>query len=50
MIDRLCESLAGQHVCLFTDDAPEFYAACGFAHRGIAFERVVGAWLHNATR
>ncbi len=37
--------LAGQHVALFTDDAPGFYAACGFAPRGQCFERVVGRWL-----
>jgi len=50
MIELLCERLPGQHVCLFTDDAPDFYAACGFASRGIAFERVVGQWLRNSTR
>ncbi|MBK9114340.1 MAG: GNAT family N-acetyltransferase [Betaproteobacteria bacterium] len=45
LLDLLCARLPGQHVCLFTDDAPAFYAACGFAARGTAFERVVGAWL-----
>jgi predicted GNAT family acetyltransferase len=50
MIELLCERLQGQHLCLFTDDAPQFYAACGFARRGIAFERVVGEWLQNETR
>ena len=47
MLDALCARLPGQHVCLFTDDAPDFYAACGFARRGVAFERVVGQWLVN---
>ena len=50
MIDVLCERLDGQHLCLFTDDAPAFYAACGFAQRGVAFERVIGRWLQNSTR
>lgn len=50
MVDALGERLPGQHVCLFTDDAPDFYAACGFAQRGVAFERVIGRWLQNETR
>ena len=50
MLDALCARLPGQHVCLFTDDAPDFYAACGFARRGVAFERVVGQWLVNDSR
>jgi predicted GNAT family acetyltransferase len=49
-IEMLCERLAGQHLCLFTDDAPAFYTACGFAQRGIAFERMVCNWLDNETR
>jgi ribosomal protein S18 acetylase RimI-like enzyme len=49
MIDMLCERLQGQHLCLFTDDAPAFYTACGFAQRGTAFERVIGKWLQNGT-
>lgn len=50
MLDTLCARLPGQHVCLWTDDAPEFYAACGFATRGTAFERVVGPWLDATPR
>ena len=34
---------------LFTDDAEAFYAACGFAPRGVGMERVVGNWLQNET-
>jgi predicted GNAT family acetyltransferase len=47
MIDLLCESLAGQHVYLFTDDQEAFYAACGFAPRGVGLEKIVGRWLQN---
>ena len=47
MLDALCARLPGQHVCLFTDDAPAFYAACGFAARGTAFERIAGRWLNR---
>ena len=47
MMDMLCESLAGQHVYLFTDDQEAFYAACGFAPRGVGLERIVGRWLRN---
>ena len=47
MLEALCARLPGQHVCLFTDDAPAFYAACGFAARGTAFERVAGTWLNR---
>lgn len=47
LLEALLARLPGQHVCLFTDDAPAFYAACGFASRGTAFERVVGAWLNR---
>ena len=38
MMDMLCESLAGQHVYLFTDDQEAFYKACGFAPRGVGVE------------
>jgi len=47
MLDLLCESLAGQHVYLFTDDQEAFYAACGFAPRGVGLEKIVGHWLQN---
>jgi ribosomal protein S18 acetylase RimI-like enzyme len=47
MLDVLCESLAGQHVYLFTDDQEGFYAKCGFAPRGVGLEKIVGRWLQN---
>jgi len=47
MIDLLCESLAGQHVYLFTDDQEAFYASCGFTPRGVGLEKVVGRWLQS---
>ncbi len=50
MLEALCARLPGQHVCLWTDDAPAFYAASGFAARGTAFERVVGQWLDPTIR
>ena len=50
MMDMLCESLAGQHVYLFTDDQEAFYAACGFEPRGVGLERIVGRWLRNDSK
>jgi ribosomal protein S18 acetylase RimI-like enzyme len=47
MIKRLLDRLHGQHVYLFTDDAPEFYRRLGFTERGIGMEVVVGEWLVN---
>jgi ribosomal protein S18 acetylase RimI-like enzyme len=47
MIDLLCESLAGQHVYLFTDDQEAFYASCGFTPRGVGLEKLVGRWLQS---
>ena len=49
MLELLVEPLRGQHVYLFTDDAPAFYAACGFAPRGTGMERIVGRWLENGS-
>jgi len=45
MLELLLEPLRGQHVCLFTDDAPEFYEKLGFQRRGVTYETVVGRWL-----
>jgi GNAT superfamily N-acetyltransferase len=45
MLGILLEPLRGQHVALFTDDAPEFYRSVGFSERGITYEKVVGRWL-----
>jgi GNAT superfamily N-acetyltransferase len=49
MLELLVEPLQGQHVYLFTDDAPAFYAACGFAPRGVGMERIIGRWLVSAS-
>jgi predicted GNAT family acetyltransferase len=45
IIGRLASRLAGQHLALFTDEAPEFYRRLGFVERGVTFERVIGNWL-----
>lgn len=50
MLDLLVAPLQGQHVYLFTDDARDFYVACGFVPRGAGMERVIGQWLDNASR
>ena len=47
MIELAVEKLPGQHLYLFTDDQPEFYAAVGFAPRGVGMERPIGRWLVN---
>jgi len=43
------EHIPGQHVALFTDEAPEFYRKCGYKRRGVTFEKVVGEWLHSSS-
>ena len=45
MLEILLEPLRGQHVALFTDEAPEFYRKLGFRERGVTFEKVIGRWL-----
>jgi len=50
MIELLTENLWGQHIFLFTDDAPEFYRQIGFKTRGTGFEMVRGEWLVNEPR
>jgi predicted GNAT family acetyltransferase len=47
MISLLLEKLPGQHVCLFTDDALDFYKKLGFTERGTCMEKVIGKWLVN---
>jgi len=48
MIDLAVEKLPGQHLYLFTDDQPAFYAAVGFTPRGVGMEKPVGQWLVNS--
>jgi ribosomal protein S18 acetylase RimI-like enzyme len=38
-------ALPGQHVCLFTDDAMDFYRSLGFEEQGVDMALVVGNWL-----
>jgi predicted GNAT family acetyltransferase len=45
MIQQLLSRLEGQHVYLFTDDVPEFYAKLGFAEQAIGMGQVIGTWL-----
>jgi predicted GNAT family acetyltransferase len=47
MISLLLAELPGQHVCLFTDDAIDFYEKVGFTKGHIFMEQVVGKWLVN---
>lgn len=47
MMSLLLAELPGQHVCLFTDDAVDFYEKVGFTKREICMEQVVGKWLVN---
>jgi predicted GNAT family acetyltransferase len=50
MIQSLLDRLPGQHVYLFTDDAPDFYRRLGFKDRGFGLEILSGQWLVNDTR
>ncbi|WP_315790028.1 GNAT family N-acetyltransferase [Fischerella sp. JS2] len=43
----LLAELQGQHVCLFTDDAIDFYKKLGFTKKETCLELVVGKWLSN---
>ncbi|MEC4814183.1 MAG: GNAT family N-acetyltransferase [Scytonema sp. PMC 1069.18] len=47
MMQILLDKLKGQHVYLFTDDAPEFYRKMGFTEQPIGMSRVIGKWLVN---
>ncbi len=48
MMHKLEERLAGQHVSLFTDDAMELYAKCGYKKEEVGMSKVVGQWLQNS--
>lgn len=48
MLERLLRRLPGQHVYLWTDSAPEFYARLGFRRvEAVGMATVVGKWLDN---
>ena len=45
VVQRLIETVPGQHVGLFTDDQQAFYAALGFRERPTFMDVVAGRWL-----
>ncbi|MBW4604468.1 MAG: GNAT family N-acetyltransferase [Calothrix sp. FI2-JRJ7] len=47
MISLLLDKLSGQHVCLFTEDAVDFYEKLGFTEGDTYMEKVIGKWLIN---
>ncbi|MFB2981363.1 GNAT family N-acetyltransferase [Microseira sp. BLCC-F43] len=47
MMQILLDKLNGQHVYLFTDDAPEFYKKIGFTEQPVGMAQVIGKWLVN---
>lgn len=47
MISLLLEKLLGQHVCLLTEDAVDFYEKLGFTEGDTCMEKVIGKWLIN---
>ncbi|NJM70398.1 MAG: GNAT family N-acetyltransferase [Scytonema sp. RU_4_4] len=49
MMQMLLDELPGQHVCLFTDEALNFYKELGFTKGEICMEKVIGKWLVNTS-
>ncbi|MCC5638086.1 GNAT family N-acetyltransferase [Nostoc sp. CHAB 5844] len=47
MMQTLLNELPGQHICLFTDEALEFYQKLGFKKGETCMEQVIGKWLEN---
>lgn len=47
MMELLLRELQGQHVCLFTDEAVEFYRKLGFKECEVGMEKIVGTYLQN---
>jgi N-acetylglutamate synthase-like GNAT family acetyltransferase len=47
MVKILLARLQGQHVYLFTDDAPQFYKKLGFKEQPTGMGQVIGKWLVN---
>jgi GNAT superfamily N-acetyltransferase len=45
VVERLTATVPGQHVGLFTEDMPAFYASLGFRQQHGGMSRVVGNWL-----
>lgn len=49
VVNRLLATVPGQHVVLFTDDMPAFYASLGFRPQQGGMSQVVGTWLNRAS-
>ncbi|MGE3801038.1 MAG: GNAT family N-acetyltransferase [Candidatus Kapaibacterium sp.] len=49
MVEMLTESLDGQHVALFTEDAKMFYEAIGFSDFEGGMAKIIGSWLKLGT-
>jgi len=47
MVQALLTQLQGQHVCLFTDNAVDFYKKLGFVEEPVGLSQVIGTWLVN---
>ncbi|BAY45126.1 GCN5-related N-acetyltransferase [Scytonema sp. HK-05] len=47
MMRMLLDELQGQHICLFTDTALNFYKKLGFTKGETCMEKVIGKWLVN---
>ncbi|MBK8740654.1 MAG: hypothetical protein IPM02_14535 [Betaproteobacteria bacterium] len=47
MLALLESRLAGQHICLFSDDHAQVYRECGYRDRPVGLEKVVGIWLQS---
>ncbi|MFQ4146682.1 GNAT family N-acetyltransferase [Chlorogloeopsis sp. ULAP02] len=47
MMEILLAELPGQHICLFTDDAINFYKKIGFSEKETCLQMVVGKWLNK---
>jgi hypothetical protein len=48
VVKRLLATVPGQHVALFTDDVPAFYAGLGFQPQPGGMSQVIGNWLRCA--
>ncbi|MEA5507068.1 GNAT family N-acetyltransferase [Halotia wernerae UHCC 0503] len=49
MMRILLAELQGQHVCLFTDNAIEFYKKLNFTEGETCMKQVIGRWLINTS-
>ena len=47
VVSRLLATVPGQHVALFTDDMPDFYAVLEFRPQPGGMSQVVGIWLNH---